>query len=113
MYKVYSPEFSKDPFLKMALAKLRPCCTRLLGAIGLVTAVGSGGDSLPSNALDRIEAISSDTSSIPGELGAIRRLPLPLSEQDFIDGDIDNDALFELGRHLFFDPVLSGNQNIS
>lgn len=40
-------------------------------------------------------------------------LPEPLRDADFLYDGAPTDALFELGRNLFFDPILSGNQNIS
>ena len=54
-------------------------------------------------------------STMPGSVQAdtLEWLPAPLSDADFIDAGQENESLFELGRHLFFDPVLSGNRNIS
>lgn len=40
-------------------------------------------------------------------------LPAPLQDDDFLYHGAPTDALFELGRNLFFDPILSGNRNIS
>ncbi|MGZ2259577.1 cytochrome-c peroxidase [Roseobacter sp. A03A-229] len=40
-------------------------------------------------------------------------LPGPLADDDFLYDGAPEDALFELGRNLFFDPILSGNRNIS
>ncbi|MEM1129000.1 MAG: cytochrome c peroxidase [Pseudomonadota bacterium] len=40
-------------------------------------------------------------------------LPSPLVDEDFLYNGKAPPALVELGRNLFFDPVLSGNQNIS
>lgn len=40
-------------------------------------------------------------------------LPLPLEDQDFLYDGAPDAALVELGRNLFFDPILSGNKNIS
>lgn len=39
--------------------------------------------------------------------------PAPLTDEDFLYQGAPPDALFELGRNLFFDPILSGNRNIS
>ena len=39
--------------------------------------------------------------------------PEPLSVSDFVDGGQPDSAKVELGRQLFFDPILSGNRNIS
>lgn len=46
-------------------------------------------------------------------LKALPSLPAPLTDQGFVDTGNDNRALYELGRQLFFDPILSGNRNIS
>lgn len=40
-------------------------------------------------------------------------LPTPLEDADYLYNSTPGDALFELGRNLFFDPILSGNRNIS
>ncbi|MDU9007107.1 cytochrome-c peroxidase [Sedimentitalea todarodis] len=40
-------------------------------------------------------------------------LPAPLQDRDFLYDGAPNEARFELGRNLFFDPILSGNRNIS
>lgn len=40
-------------------------------------------------------------------------LPAPLEDSDFLWDGAPKAALFELGRNLFFDPVLSGNHNIA
>ena len=40
-------------------------------------------------------------------------LPPPLTDADFLDDGAPDPALVALGRDLFFDPVLSGNRNIS
>lgn len=40
-------------------------------------------------------------------------LPLPLTNQDFLYDGAPDPTLRELGRNLFFDPILSGNRNIS
>lgn len=40
-------------------------------------------------------------------------LPRPLEDRDFLWNGAPSPELFELGRSLFFDPVLSGNQNIA
>ncbi len=41
------------------------------------------------------------------------QLPSPLRDVDFLHDGSPPPALFELGRNLFFDPILSGNRNIS
>ncbi|WP_147110032.1 cytochrome-c peroxidase [Tateyamaria sp. syn59] len=40
-------------------------------------------------------------------------LPAPLSDDSFLYDGTPSDPLVELGRNLFFDPILSGNRNIS
>ncbi len=40
-------------------------------------------------------------------------LPAPLEDRDFIYDGAPSAELVELGRNLFFDPILSGNRNIS
>ncbi len=40
-------------------------------------------------------------------------LPDPLTDTDFLHDGAPDQALVELGRALFFDPILSGNRNIS
>ncbi len=40
-------------------------------------------------------------------------LPAPLSDDSFLYDGAPGDQLVELGRNLFFDPILSGNRNIS
>ncbi|MBO9436956.1 cytochrome-c peroxidase [Ruegeria sp. R13_0] len=40
-------------------------------------------------------------------------LPSPLTDQDFLYDGAPEQSLVELGRNLFFDPILSGNRNIS
>lgn len=40
-------------------------------------------------------------------------LPNPLEDRDFLWSGTPEPELYELGRSLFFDPVLSGNQNIA
>ena len=40
-------------------------------------------------------------------------LPQPITDTDFIDGGMADPAKVELGRLLFFDPILSGNRNTS
>ena len=40
-------------------------------------------------------------------------LPPPLKDRDYLYDGAPPPALFELGRSLFFDPILSGNRNIS
>ncbi|MFA3918668.1 cytochrome-c peroxidase [Ruegeria hyattellae] len=42
-----------------------------------------------------------------------RDLPQPLNDSDFLYNGTPNAEVFELGRMLFFDPILSGNLNIS
>ncbi|WP_299690031.1 cytochrome c peroxidase [uncultured Tateyamaria sp.] len=41
------------------------------------------------------------------------RLPAPLTDADFLYDGRPTGALVDLGRTLFFDPILSGNRNIS
>ncbi|MEM7641805.1 MAG: cytochrome c peroxidase [Pseudomonadota bacterium] len=41
------------------------------------------------------------------------RLPAPLTNRDFLYDGAPDPALVALGRDLFFDPILSGNRNIS
>ncbi len=45
--------------------------------------------------------------------GDAPKLPAPLSDGSFLYGSAPSDQLVELGRNLFFDPILSGNRNIS
>ncbi|EDZ66562.1 Di-haem cytochrome c peroxidase family [Nitrosococcus oceani AFC27] len=45
--------------------------------------------------------------------GANYRLPLPATDSDFYDHGRPDPAKFQLGKFLFFDKILSGNQNIS
>ncbi|MEM7489860.1 MAG: cytochrome-c peroxidase [Pseudomonadota bacterium] len=40
-------------------------------------------------------------------------LPAPLTDADFLHDGAPDAGLVELGRDLFFDPILSGNRNIS
>ncbi|QAX28416.1 cytochrome-c peroxidase [Leisingera sp. NJS204] len=40
-------------------------------------------------------------------------LPSPLEDMDFLWNGTPSPELYELGRSLFFDPILSGNQNIA
>ncbi|WP_305984538.1 cytochrome-c peroxidase [Roseibium sp. MMSF_3544] len=40
-------------------------------------------------------------------------LPTPLKDTDYLNNGAHDAAVVELGRMLFFDPVLSGNRNIS
>ena len=40
-------------------------------------------------------------------------LPPPLMDQDFLYDGAPDPVLVDLGRNLFFDPILSGNRNIS
>ncbi|WP_342076101.1 cytochrome c peroxidase [Yoonia sp. SS1-5] len=40
-------------------------------------------------------------------------LPDPLADEDFLFDGAPSPALVDLGRDLFFDPILSGNRNIS
>lgn len=40
-------------------------------------------------------------------------LPDPITDADYRNGGLIDEQLVELGRLLFFDPVLSGNENIS
>lgn len=40
-------------------------------------------------------------------------LPKAMSDADFLYNGAPSEALFELGQMLFFDPILSGNRNIS
>ena len=40
-------------------------------------------------------------------------LPSPLEDRDFLWHGTPSPKLYELGRSLFFDPILSGNQNIA
>ncbi|MBW4709053.1 cytochrome-c peroxidase [Roseobacter sp. YSTF-M11] len=53
--------------------------------------------------------------SSQSQLGGYRenRLPKPLEDADYLYDGAPPKALYELGRLLFFDPVLSGNRNIS
>ena len=44
---------------------------------------------------------------------AVLSLPSPLTDEDFLNDGAPDAALVELGRNLFFDPILSGNRNIS
>ncbi|MCA8882135.1 MAG: cytochrome-c peroxidase [Rhodobacteraceae bacterium] len=44
---------------------------------------------------------------------AARGMPAPLRDSDFLHDGAPPDLLVALGRDLFFDPVLSGNRNIS
>ncbi|WP_411891839.1 cytochrome-c peroxidase [Yoonia sp. SDW83-1] len=52
-------------------------------------------------------------STIATSGGDAPKLPAPLSDGSFLYGSAPSDQLVELGRNLFFDPILSGNRNIS
>ncbi|MCB0376242.1 MAG: hypothetical protein KDD04_10015, partial [Sinomicrobium sp.] len=41
-----------------------------------------------------------------------QNLPDPVRNQDYYDNGAPDDTKVELGRLLFFDKILSGNQNI-
>ncbi len=43
----------------------------------------------------------------------VQRLPPPLTDTDFLWDGVPDQALVTLGQNLFFDPILSGNHNIS
>lgn len=47
------------------------------------------------------------------ETAASSGLPSSLTDSDFLYNGAPNAAVVELGRNLFFDPILSGNRNIS
>ncbi|MET1414705.1 cytochrome c peroxidase [Roseibium sp. HPY-6] len=47
---------------------------------------------------------------LPAEAG---ELPNPLEDEDYLHDGAPDPKLIELGRMLFFDPILSGNRNIS
>ncbi|SLN75487.1 cytochrome-c peroxidase [Ruegeria meonggei] len=49
----------------------------------------------------------------PGSAQQSLRLPQPLDDRDFLYDGTPPEDLVELGRNLFFDPILSGNRNIS
>ncbi len=58
--------------------------------------------------------LDSPLQSTPHEDAARRhRLPAPVTDDDFIDGGAPARDKVELGRMLFFDKVISGNQNVS
>ncbi|WP_281930550.1 cytochrome-c peroxidase [Roseibium album] len=40
-------------------------------------------------------------------------LPTPLQDDDYLHDGAPDPAVVDLGRMLFFDPILSGNRNIS
>ena len=48
-----------------------------------------------------------------GDAAGTNSLPPPLTDQDFLYDGAPDPSLVELGRNLFFDPILSGNKNIS
>lgn len=58
-------------------------------------------------------ALSSALVLAGAEAPQTSSLPAPLQDADFLYDGAPEDALFELGRNLFFDPILSGNRNIS
>ncbi|WP_300056210.1 cytochrome c peroxidase [uncultured Roseobacter sp.] len=60
---------------------------------------------LATKPLDPVRAGGGDHSEID--------LPRPLVNSDFLYEGAPPDALVDLGRTLFFDPILSGNRNIS
>ncbi|WP_298435266.1 cytochrome c peroxidase [uncultured Jannaschia sp.] len=45
--------------------------------------------------------------------GLASGLPRPLVDADYLHDGAPDRVLVELGRHLFFDPILSGNRNIA
>ncbi|MEP3331890.1 cytochrome c peroxidase [Sedimentitalea sp.] len=47
------------------------------------------------------------------EYAAGSLFPAPLQDSDFLYDGAPGEALFDLGRNLFFDPILSGNRNTS
>jgi len=69
----------------------------------LIIAAALSGSLLP--------AVLADASNESSEDGI--SLPLPLTDQDFLYDSAPDPTLVELGRNLFFDPILSGNRNIS
>lgn len=58
-------------------------------------------------------AISLALVSASAETPQTLPFPASLEDADFLYDGVPADALFELGRNLFFDPILSGNRNIS
>lgn len=58
-------------------------------------------------------ALSSALSLARPEAPQTSSLPAPLQDEDFLYDGSPPASLFELGRNLFFDPILSGNRNIS
>ncbi|MEP3275347.1 MAG: cytochrome c peroxidase [Stappiaceae bacterium] len=57
--------------------------------------------------------VASGLVSAYAETPLTAKLPAPLHDIDFLHDGAPSKALFDLGRHLFFDPILSGNRNIS
>ncbi|MEM8852431.1 MAG: cytochrome-c peroxidase, partial [Pseudomonadota bacterium] len=53
------------------------------------------------------------TALIVGAVAADAPLPKPLRDADFHFNGAPDASLVALGRDLFFDPILSGNRNIS
>lgn len=64
--------------------------------------------SFTSRLLQTVAAVCLATSAL-----AQPDLPAPLSDTDFLWDGAPPAPLFDLGRNLFFDPILSGNRNIS
>lgn len=57
--------------------------------------------------------ITAATVLLMGTAAGGTDLPQPLQDTDFLHDGAPSEALFALGRDLFFDPILSGNRNIS
>ena len=114
MYHRHTTKHSNANFPNATLTTSPSNSARSLGLIFLVVTLIANGDALLIESVRVDRAIGpTKMSSISSELTALAQLPSPLNENDFIDARIENDALFDLGRHLFFDPILSGNKNIS
>ena len=114
MYHQHPSKYS-NVTIPNAVKKSSPSIrTRSLGLVLLVVTVIVNGDAHPIDSA-RFDTIIELTKipTISNEKNALAQLPSPLNENDFIDAGIENDALFDLGRQLFFDPILSGNKNIS
>lgn len=65
----------------------------------------------PAMARAAILGLAMTTATLPA--AAETDLPPPLTDADFLDDGAPDPARVALGRDLFFDPVLSGNRNIS
>jgi cytochrome c peroxidase len=114
----------KPPFALFLIAMLLMAGTATLLAqddstsIYLPLMVGQA--PVDSEAANQIDVMESETQTLATDKDAVHSaatglgvLPDPLQAQDFVDDGTPNAQAVELGHLLFFDKILSGNQNIS